>query len=186
LCLPRSPLPPFLLRVCLEDVWRWATFRGRDIVLQGTGDETHVIIRYHGKMRHDIANFPEGTGARLGPGVRWQGDKVLLQPLEFSLEDCDTFYLGGHGVSLLAIAWRTNRQHCPLCIRAQAWMFSSHAGLTLVVTPIQKLERGTSRGWKASPGHLGGVGDGRDTVHTPLLHNPGAFPFIPSMPSSVH
>src|SRR5215813_11702674 len=33
LCLPRSPLPPFLLRVCLEDVWRWATFRGRDIVL---------------------------------------------------------------------------------------------------------------------------------------------------------
>src|SRR5262245_5387913 len=47
-------------------------------------------------MRHDIADFPEGTGTSLGPGILWQGGQVLLQPLELSLEDCDIFCLCKH------------------------------------------------------------------------------------------
>src|SRR5215510_9947009 len=38
LCEPQRPLPPFLLRECLPEVWRWETFRRRGISLQATGD----------------------------------------------------------------------------------------------------------------------------------------------------
>jgi hypothetical protein len=33
LCEPHRPLPPFLLRVCLPEVWRWETCRRRGISL---------------------------------------------------------------------------------------------------------------------------------------------------------
>src|SRR5882672_2028471 len=46
LCSPYRRLPPFLLRECLEEMWRWETFRGRGIVLQCTGDETRVSISH--------------------------------------------------------------------------------------------------------------------------------------------
>jgi hypothetical protein len=75
-------------------------------------------------MRHDITDFPESARARLGPGVGWQGGKVLPQPLGLGLDDFDTFCLGGHGVSLLAVACRTTGQHFPLFIWAKALMFS--------------------------------------------------------------
>ncbi len=107
---PHRPLPPFLLRECLPDVWRWETFRRRGIPLQSTGDAERETINPRGKMRHDITDFPEGTGARLGPGVLWQGSKILLQPFGLGLDDFDTFCLCGHGVSLLAVACRTNGQ----------------------------------------------------------------------------
>src|SRR5215468_928557 len=71
-------LPPFLLRVCLPDVWRWGAFRGRGISLQSTGDAERVRIRRPAKMCHDITDFPEGTGAGLGPSVLRQGGQVLL------------------------------------------------------------------------------------------------------------
>ena len=76
----------------------------------------------HDEMRHDITDGPECTGAGRGPGVRWQGGKVLLQPLGLGLDDCDTFCLSGHGFSLLAVACRTNGRHVPLCIGANALM----------------------------------------------------------------
>src|SRR5215510_7707584 len=108
LCGCHHPLPPFLLRVCFEEAWIRGAFRGRGIPLQCTGDAVRVTINHRGKMRHDITDFPEGTGAGLGPGVRWQSGKVLLQPLGLGLDDFDTFCLCGHGVSLLAGACRTN------------------------------------------------------------------------------
>src|SRR5262245_16538627 len=79
LLLSRFPpsSPPFLLRVCLPDMWRWAAFRGRGIAPQSTGDVAHVIIRYPEKMYHDIPDVPEGTGTGRGPGVLWQGGEVL-------------------------------------------------------------------------------------------------------------
>src|SRR5712691_2450336 len=104
LCEPRRVLPPFLLRVCLEDVWRWAAFRGRGILPQCTGDVARVIISHPAQMRHDITDSPECTGAGLGPGVLWQGGKVLLQLLGLGLDDFDTFCFCGHGFSLLAVA----------------------------------------------------------------------------------
>jgi len=117
-------LLPFLLRGGIEAAWLRATLRGRGILLQSPRNTVRVVVCLEDEMRHDITDFPEGTGAARGPGVRWQGDKVLLQPLELGLEDCDTFCLCGHGVSLLAIACHPNGRHCPLCIWAQALMFS--------------------------------------------------------------
>src|SRR5215510_4680450 len=95
-CEPQRPLPPFLLRECLPEVWRWEPCRRRGLSLQSTGDAERETLNPHGQMRHDITDFPEGTGARRGPGVRWQGGKVLLQPLELGLEDGDTFCLCSH------------------------------------------------------------------------------------------
>src|SRR6266446_8751370 len=76
-------------------------FGGRGISLQSMGDAERVRIGHPDKMRHDIADFPEGTGAGRGPGVLWQGGEVLLQPLGLGLDDCDKFCLCGHGSSLL-------------------------------------------------------------------------------------
>ena len=101
-----------------------AAWTGRDIPLQSTGDGDRVSSRHPAHMRHDITDFPEGTSARLGPGVRWQGGKVPLQPLGLGLDDFNTFCLCGHGVFLLAVACRTIGRHFPLCIWAKALMFS--------------------------------------------------------------
>jgi hypothetical protein len=68
---PQRPLPPFLLRECLPDVWRWETFRRRGLSLQSTGDAERETINPHGKMCHDIPDVPEGTGTGFGPGVLW-------------------------------------------------------------------------------------------------------------------
>ena len=71
LCEAHRPLPPFLLRECLEDAWIRGAFRGRSNPLHCTGDAERGTINPQDKMRHDIADFPEGTGAGLGLGVRW-------------------------------------------------------------------------------------------------------------------
>jgi hypothetical protein len=87
--------------VCFEDIWIRTAFKGRGVPPQCTGNVApSVRIRRRGKMRHDITDFPAGTGAGLRPGVLWEGGKVLLQPLGLGLDDGDQFCLGGHGVSL--------------------------------------------------------------------------------------
>ena len=70
---------------------------------QSPRDTVRVVVRREDEMRHDIADVPEGTGAGLGPGVLWQGGKILLQPLKLCLEDFDTFYLCGHSFSPLRL-----------------------------------------------------------------------------------
>ncbi len=71
LCEPQRPLLPFLLRECLPEVGRWETFRRRGLALQSTGDAERETLNPHGKMCHDITDFPEGTGTGLRPRVRW-------------------------------------------------------------------------------------------------------------------
>src|SRR5215471_5922449 len=101
-------------------MWLWATFRGRGIPPQSPRDTVRVEVCRVDEMCHDIADFPEGTGARLGPGVLWQGSEVLLQPFGLGLDDFDTFCLCRHDCSLLVVACRTNGRHVPLCLWAQA------------------------------------------------------------------
>src|SRR5262249_13578438 len=93
--LRRRPryLLPFLLRDDMEAAWLRATFRGRGIPPQSPRDTVRVVVCLEDTVRHDITDFPEGTGAGLGPGVRWQGGEVLLQPLAFGLEDGDQLLL---------------------------------------------------------------------------------------------
>src|SRR5215471_19743426 len=68
LCECHDPLPPFLRRVCFEDGGIEATWGRRGVIPHCTGDVPCVRIRIPNKMRHDITDFPEGTGAGLGPG----------------------------------------------------------------------------------------------------------------------
>src|SRR5262249_26961561 len=57
-------------------------------------------------------------------------------------------------LSLLGVACRTNGRHCPRCLLAQAWMYSSYAGLTLSQQKLPartiaraQSEHGTSEGY---------------------------------------
>jgi hypothetical protein len=114
LCEPDLPLPPFLLRECLEVAWSRDAFRGSSIPVPCTSDAVRVSLNPRDQMDHDITNFLQGTDTGLGPGVRWQGGKILLQLFGLGLDDCDQFYLCGHGVSLLAVVCRINGRHVPL------------------------------------------------------------------------